>query len=165
MRENKKDGGKYPWIKSVFKKRKKGPVRGAEGVYAGPDYFMDGPGESKKIYAGPEFYKKKEDPSDNSRPVGDVYAGPEFFEDEPDGLVKAIYSAPVFPERPQEPPVMCVYAGPEYFSQRRDGAPVGMAQPQEKDCDGSPRCAFCGTRTPDGAKFCPECGTRLTNDE
>ena len=56
----------YPWIKSIFRKKK--PDGGAEGVYAGPGSFG---GETKKLYEGPDLDVE-------NKPVEDVYAGPGY---------------------------------------------------------------------------------------
>ena len=86
---------KYPWIKSLFKRKKNEPV---ECVYAGPEYFknrnqpriepvsrvyagpenIDRP-EEAPVYAGPEVMEAK-----NNDVFEDVYAGPEFFGNQPD---------------------------------------------------------------------------------
>lgn len=151
----KKNGEKYPWIKSIFKKKRK--PNGPEGVYAGPEFF--GKDEvSKPVYAGPGYFKNETrkvyegpDPrtknggSESSAPTGDVYAGPEYFS-------------------PQDrATVMCVYAGPEYFNPQ-NGTPAGSTrqpQPESKpeipEGDGV-RCPACGNVLIPGSGFCHECG-------
>ena len=176
----------YPWIKSVFGKKKPGP--GAEGVYAGPESFG---GETKKLYEGPDL-------DTESKPVEDVYAGPEYFEngpvepeegedlpdgpegpkdgkDEDDRPVAVLYAAPAYlADQPPQPPVMCVYAGPEFFAPTRDGERGGFApapEPEEEKNDiadggeDGPRCPSCGAAVPDDAPFCHICGTPLKKDD
>ncbi|MBQ7669669.1 MAG: hypothetical protein IJS45_02985 [Clostridia bacterium] len=132
------DEKKYPWIKSIFgRKKKKNP---AEGVYAGPER-LEGDREAKCVYAGPEYFNKKRIDVD----IEEVYAGPEFFERDPVDE-NEIEEAPAAPDPddelppelrmqkeylenlPKVPPemMMCVYAGPEYFSgtERHLGAPA-----------------------------------------
>ena len=139
----KKNGKKYPWIKSIFRRKKRkdqasavyagpemmNPVGTEKPVYAGPDYF--GGGESNKIYAGPERLAGK--PDDDDRPVEDVYAGPEFFErPAPDGEEPEDFPGDTtiddeeedgftFDEPTDEDdgpytdgPALLTYAGPEY---------------------------------------------------
>jgi len=180
----KKDGKRYPWIKSIFRKGGKNP---AEGVYAGPDmmdragaekpvyagpgYKKDGPDESRKIYEGPDFFSGNGNREEADRPVEDVYAGPEFFErpgpdenepedipfDEPDedGPALLTYAGPEYSPPPTPELVMCVYAGPEYFNPSEGGVPAGSApQPQPEDKPDVPENGGDGTR-------CPACGTLL----
>lgn len=79
----------YPWIKSVFGKKKNSP---AECVYAGPSMTekpeprveSDG-GIAEEVYAGPEFFGYRGEPDgpeeDAPMPEEDEEAG----EDAPDG--------------------------------------------------------------------------------
>ena len=85
---------KYPWIKSLFK-RKKRPA--TECVYAGPAEMnkrifgkvyagppKEDPPEFVAVYAGPEYYEigSENGPDGGSgeeQQFEDVYAGPEFF--------------------------------------------------------------------------------------
>ena len=118
------DGKKYPWIKSIFGKKKKNNP--AEGVYAGPEHF-EKDNEAKCVYAGPEYFEKKRPEVE----MEEVYAGPEFFERDPEEPEVPEEDAPFseefdfegqpvpnFDDLPKVPPdmMMCVYAGPEYFS-------------------------------------------------
>lgn len=108
----------YPLIKRLFG-RKQPPAQG--------------------VYAGPEYFKKEQDPA----PMEDVYAGPEFYERDPEEgngkrprtepPMKCVYAGPVpTPRRPIPPkdmnidppkppvqPMECVYAGPEYWDTAR----------------------------------------------
>lgn len=91
--------GFYPWIKSIFGKKDRGPVEcvyagpvkkpverpAPEGVYAGPEYFENRGPFTGKVYAGPPIAKKEDPVTDADDPVmEEVYAGPEFFEQDPD---------------------------------------------------------------------------------
>ena len=86
---------KYPWIKSIFRRKKK---PGMEGVYAGPAemegrFFNkvyagppkeDDPSQYECVYAGPEYFENMGRDPGSGREFEDVYAGPEFFgESEP----------------------------------------------------------------------------------
>ena len=173
----------YPWIKSIFRKKK--PEQGAEGVYAGPESFG---GETKKLYEGPDLDVE-------SKPVEDVYAGPEFYEgvavepeeggdlpdesedapeepetdeDDNDGgistdedgrPVAVLYAAPAYlADQPPQPPVMCVYAGPEFFAPPRDGDGGQFAPaPEPEEIEEEP------TESCDGPR-CPSCGVAVPED-
>lgn len=138
------DGKKYPWIKSIFGRKKKGS---AEGVYAGPEHF-EKDGEAKCVYAGPEYFEKKRD----DVVMEEVYAGPEFFERDPDLSGEPEEAEPVpeesgdeqlpnFDDLPKVPPeiqqMMCVYAGPEYFSGQQTC--VGAPAPEGVDLSNLPQ--------------------------
>ncbi|MBS7262561.1 MAG: hypothetical protein KIG36_03015 [Eubacteriales bacterium] len=121
------DKKKYPWIKSLFG-RKKPP---AEAVYAGPEYFekrnRPRPEEAiEDVYAGPEYFERPADetgeedapppPAEEAEPVplrkktlfGRVYAGPAYY--------KRRDRKAEPPETETEAgvePIRCLYAGPE----------------------------------------------------
>ena len=137
------DEKKYPWIKSIFGRKKKN--RSAEGVYAGPEHF-EKDSEAKCVYAGPEYFGK------NDAAMEEVYAGPEFFERDPDLSEEPEDAAPapggsdegkmpIFDGVPVEPPkfpqMMCVYAGPEYFSGQQTC--VGAPAPEGVDLSNLPQ--------------------------
>ena len=127
------DEKKYPWIKSIFHRKKKDEAR---GVYAGPEQMS-----FQRIYDGPK-------PPDLSalpeRPIEmPVYAGPEFFKGEAIPM-KMVYAAPEVSDREKpEAEMEEVYAGP------------GM---MEELPEGTVRCGACGEPIPENAAFCPECG-------
>ena len=112
---------KYPWIKSIFKKK-----RPAEGVYAGPEMMKNAaPGEDEKcetepvdvVYGGPDMIKKPEDPQIvMPEPDKPVYAGPEFFA--PEAPVREVYAGPRDLDR--DAPLEDVYAGPEPLEEPED---------------------------------------------
>lgn len=112
------DSTKYPWIKSIFKKK-----TADRCVYAGPEYFEKRNGSDKAqtgpvmqaVYAAPVF---KKDPAlaegvyagpapIGRAPIGRVYAGPEPETDTGTGGAGPL-------ERP-EAEIEDVYAGPEFF--------------------------------------------------
>ena len=97
--------GIYPWIKSLFKRKKDSPAEcvyagpsyferkdkekpvPCEDVYAGPEYFdgNGGPPEEAPVYAGPEYPDEPDEKGDDNDPIcEDVYAGPEYFGSDPD---------------------------------------------------------------------------------
>ena len=173
-----KKKGLYPWLKSVFGKKEKGPI---EALYAGPEYFDKRRTSDGKVYAGPEFYIN-EDPA-----TVEVYAGPEYFE-KPSPITEVTHEeeAPLAPEEektPPEPPIfMCVYAGPDYFAGRdpsgakleiktRECPFCGKSYPEAAPVcpycnartafeDGTIACANCGAHVKPECKFCPECGAK-----
>ena len=178
------DEKKYPWIKSVFKK--KPPVT---CVYAGPAVMGKFPMEpqtddgdsprTEKVYAGPSpdqrpqfegVYAAPASSGIRPRPLAsemeDVYAGPEFFENgaEPDEEAEEpvseaeTESSEEAPEKaPPESVFMMVYAGPGYFS--NGGGMNAFAMPAAVS---GPFCERCGLPVPKEAKFCPNCGTPIT---
>ncbi|MBQ7600308.1 MAG: hypothetical protein IJU57_06535 [Clostridia bacterium] len=98
---------KYPWIKSIFSRKKATPPAA--------------------VYAGPEYWDKKRKDGDNGTTepvpdiVNDVYAGPEYF-GEPEEPGNETVSDDTLCEpgefsavRPPVPPVMMVYAAPGFF--------------------------------------------------
>ena len=179
----KKNGKIYPWIKSIFRRKKKSP---ATGVYAGPE-MMNPVGTEKPVYAGPDYF------GGDDRPVEDVYAGPGFFDkpspddaepedfpgdtptddeeedgfsfDEPaeseesgphtDGAALLTYAGPEYSPPPAIEPVMCVYAGPEYWNPKSD-EPTGVSLPPE-ELENEPPLHF----DDEGGTRCPACGTVL----
>lgn len=105
---------KYPWIKSLFK-RKRRP--GTEGVYAGPEQMNRS--RFGKVYAGPP-----RNPDDSE--FAAVYGGPDYFANRDrkrDSKDDAEFED--------------VYAGPEYFGIREpDGEePVDLPEPSEDGID------------------------------
>ena len=163
-----KKNGIYPWIKSIFGKKK--PT--ADAVYAGPrpvrDFEEDDGPVMEEVYAGPEFYEQSPDePEEIEAPV---YAGPEFFEEPP---MTKVYAGPVADEAPDEvaedviaqeetPPApprefMCVYAGPEYFRKEKTGVPFMTAK--------TTVCPECGAEYPEGEAACPKCGKRTVFED
>ena len=123
------DGKKYPWIKSIFGRKKK--TNPAEGVYAGPEQMLNGvkPGEAKCVYAGPARPSRRD-----SDDVIDVYAGPEFFggEEAPEEETAPEQETEKIPFYPPVPPdmAMCVYAGPEQMSGNYQ--PLGVYIPEDE---------------------------------
>ena len=164
---------RYPWIKSIFSKRKK--ANPSEAVYAGPDMFNRASND-RPVYAGPEKRRPAGRPDDAE--MNDVYAGPEFFEkcsedevfDAPEEVseVKSFTPPPEFFTAEK-----CVYAGPEYFNPPRDGEARGVFVPQASENSGEDEsdkketapaegmriCPVCGGASPEKSKFCIECGS------
>ena len=164
-----KDKKKYPWNK--IKKKSPGP---ALAVYAGPEYF------AKK--------NKPKDEPDDAR-FEEVYAGPDLPDDyaPPVQPVDNAFSGP-----PDTPQFMAVYAGPDFFSNNNTPAPGAFApavngpdepclktfcpqcgkevHPPVKVCSEcgfafENICSCCGNAYPYSLKFCPECGTPNDKNE
>lgn len=152
-----KEKKKYPWNK-IIKRR---------------------PGPALAVYAGPEYFAKKNNPQEDP---GAEQPGPAEFE--------GVYAGPEPPEEIANAPApdinqfMCVYAGPEYFNNTPPaGAFVSAANGPDEPClktycpqcgtETSPFdkkcsacgyeferiCASCGAAYLASSKFCPECGT------
>ena len=187
------DKKKYPWIKSIFKRKIK---TSPECVYAGPEYFAK-KNEAKEVYAGPEqfsmnpvyaapevlagrrfempTYTGPELPPDDPG-IEEVYAGPEFFSGIPDEPEEGI-DAPVEddeeqirPVPPEPVPMMCVYAGPEIMSGSYRPIPVPAPDPtkpvRDPEIKGDGRkCPACGALIIEGSPFCHECGTPLSAEK
>lgn len=154
-----KEKKKYPWNK-IIKRR---------------------PGPALTVYAGPEYFAKKNKPQ--NEPGAEQPASAEF---------EGVYAGPEPPvEVKNGPPYdpsqfMAVYAGPEFFS-GPDSRPAGAfapvpngpdepclktycpqcgkeISPFDKKCGACGYeferiCSSCGAACPSSSKFCPECGT------
>ncbi len=112
------DKKKYPWIKSIFSRKKKKPT---ECVYAGPEMMNRRPVPIGRVYAGPPPVPERDKP---------VYAGPEVSgrKNRPDSLAEGLYAGPEYfgikpKKEPKAPVIEDVYAGPEFFGEGRDDGP------------------------------------------
>ena len=142
-----KKNGIYPWIKSIFGKKK--PT--ADAVYAGPrpvrDFEEDDGPVMEEVYAGPEFFEEP--------PMTKVYAGP-IADEAPDEAAEDVIAQE---ETPPAPPreFMCVYAGPEYFRKEKTDVPFMTAK--------TTVCPECGAEYPEGEAACPKCGKRTVFED
>ena len=152
-------GPSRPKKSKVFRKE---PIK---CVYAGPEYFRKKDPPVEGVYAGPDFYKDGSNEPDEpdfsdeapmppfEPPLATVYAGPEQMSGTYEP--KGVYVSP--DEIASKPPMMMVYAGPEQMS----GAysPIGAYSPVDSD---GKFCPCCGSRIEqEDAKFCAECGAEL----
>lgn len=153
MKDEKK---KYPWFRSIFKKKKDEPDDpGMDDVYAGPEFFEQGEPEE------PENEDAVE-PETSFGPMECVYAGPDMM-DEPDPRMTTIYGGPDMTGPPDPRMMMAVYAGPEFFAGTYK--PIGATAPEPEEPKSGNYCHFCGTPLREGEKFCRECGTPIPSDD